>query len=406
MRAWLLALGVESVMSPSGEEVRVVAITSSDCRSVSFDTHRESGTQFAASLVSLLHVKHTFPEWDAAFVSIRSKWGPECRDVFDTFAELYAKRTGETLRVVDVDPQRYRVLDMLGRTHGKEGDHSRGHWPVDAYVHLIVAEPMHAMGYDYTVYVDPDVLFLDKSLADELWNVQGIGCISAIPPECLVNSTPAHLQKMHDEYRLVADDALLASVRKAAEPFGGYTVRNSTNSGLVIYNNNFLAGIGWSAWLATLFDISNKGFYGDQTALTVAYGRNDVHVHWLPSRHNVALTFPRSYVQSTCGDDATYSLYAALPDASHRVSSVHFIWGPKPWMAQMNRPHRLRSAAVQADLKFVNRYRSFVHDALPSAIRARLFQEHAFALFNTTTPHFAMDAYARCKAHPRPCGAR
>lgn len=332
------------------------------------------------------------------------------RWVYQQFASLYQEQTGgrESLRLIDIDVTQYKILLSLTQSSGKETDHSRGHWPVDAYIHLVAAQPMLEAGFDYTVYVDPDHFFLDSSLVAEIPRVRGIGCISAIPPACLVSSDggPRQLKDIHQEYRLVADADLRDKVRAAAAPFGGYSVRNSTNSGLVVYNNRFLSRANWSDWLHTLFEISPKGFYGDQTALTVAFGRNDIPIYWLPNRFNVALTLPRAYVQSTCGQDATYSEFGAHPDLDHPVSSVHFIWGPKPWMAAMVKPHPLHSAAVQSDLKYVNLYREFARRVLPSRLRSRLFHEYGMSPLNKTDARVVPSAYIHCRQAEDPCRIR
>ena len=50
-----------------------------------------------------------------------------------------------------------------------------------------------------------------------------------------------------DEYRLVTDPALRAGVAEAAARLGhGYRVVNGTNSGVVVYNNEFLKHARWA----------------------------------------------------------------------------------------------------------------------------------------------------------------
>lgn len=363
---------------------RVAVITTSDCRGVMKNAHSTAAgnLQFAASLTALLHVKSVFPEWDTFLASDPSRWRTrDCRQALDAFGG----------RLLDISVKDFRVLSRLAQTPGKEQDHSRGHWPVDAYMHLVAHAPLWDLGYDYTVYVDPDVWFLDDTLKDEIHNVKAVGCISAIPADCFdVN------RAIHQEYRLITNRSLLARVRDAAPH--GYTVKNSTNSGIVIYNNKNLVKLGWNDWLATLFDLCPKGFYGDQTALTAAFGRDDVHVHWLPPRFNVALSLPRDYVKSTCGPDARYSKFAVPHAHNARVSSVHFIWGPKPWMHAMSVPHAapLRFA-VQADVLYANLYRRFVRDVLPpDVVRTYFVPGSLDDIDNTTHVVVHPDTYAVC----------
>lgn len=388
-------------------------ITSSDCRSTDWQTFREYGTHLSASLLVLLHAKETFPEWDAIFVNTRKQWRDgKCKSVFEEFQQVYSKKSGgQNLRLLNVATSDYEILSLLEKYSGKETDHSRGHWPVDAYAHLVVAEPLLRMGYDYTVYVDPDHFFLDSSLLAEIPKVVGIACISAIPTICLTNSISGNraLKEIHDEYRLVSQHELLTQVRAAAAKFGGsgYTVPTSTNSGLVIYDNLTLTKANWTDWLVALFAITSKGFYGDQTALTVAMGRDDIPIHWLPSRFNVPLTLPRSYVQSTCGADAVYSRHSARPENSTLpVSSVHFVWGPKPWMSAITKPHKLHLAAVQADLLYVNAYRDFVRRTLSSDLARRLFHPLGLSFVNETQGEVMQAPYHHCQKYPEPCVAQ
>ena len=129
--------------------------------------------------------------------------------------------------------------------------------------------------------------------------VRGIGCIAALPAKCLEMGPPppnlqAHLvtggvpgrevqkvvkmaRERADEYRLVADPDHRAAVVAAAKRLGfGYAARNGTNSGVVVYNNRFLRDSDWAGWLHALINVTSRGFYGDQTALSVALGRSDV----------------------------------------------------------------------------------------------------------------------------------
>ena len=47
---------------------------------------------------------------------------------------------------------------VVSRIPGKETDHSRGHWPSEAFVHLVIgARMLEEYGYSHTVYVDATV---------------------------------------------------------------------------------------------------------------------------------------------------------------------------------------------------------------------------------------------------------
>ena len=51
---------------------------------------------------------------------------------------------------------------VVSRIPGKETDHSRGHWPSEAFVHLVIgARMLEEYGYSHTVYVDADAWPLD-----------------------------------------------------------------------------------------------------------------------------------------------------------------------------------------------------------------------------------------------------
>lgn len=374
-----------------GSVARVAVITTSDCRGVMKNSHAAAGNlQFAASLAALIHVKAVFPEWDGFLATDPKRWRtPDCKEALDAFGG----------RILNISVTDFRVLLRLSQTRGKEQDHSRGHWPVEAYYHLVAHVPLLKLGYDYTVYVDPDVWFLDDTLKHEIRYVEAIGCVSAIPADCF-DGEGRQIRDIHQEYRLVTNRTLLALVRDAAP--NGYTIKNSTNSGIVLYNNKKLVELGWNDWLATLFDISPKGFYGDQTALTAAFGRDDVHVHWLPPRFNVALSLPRDYVKSTCGADARYSRFAAH-SSNATLSSVHFIWGPKPWMRAMSVPHiNPLKFAVQADVLYANLYRRFVRDVLPPDV-VRTYFVPLDDIDNTTKIVLHPATYGICRRSPHPC---
>ena len=186
-----------------------------------------------------------------------------------------------------------------------------------------------------------------------------------------------------DEHRLVTDPALRAGVAEAAARLGhGYRVVNGTNSGVVVYNNEFLEHARWADWMHALVNVSRRGFYGDQTALTVALGRADVPVRWLHPRFNVMVTLPYSYVLSSCGEDALYAGRAARAAGAAPVSVAHFTWGPKPWMKALDAwraTHRLKTNAVQNDGPLANDYRAWVRETLGARRVARFFSDDAMA---------------------------
>ena len=94
-------------------------------------------------------------------------------------------------------------------------------------------------------------------------------------------------------------------------------------------------------------------FSGDQTALSVAYGRNDMDIHWLAPRFNVPLTLPNHYIQHTCGADALYSQVAATDPS--KVSFAHFIWGPKPCPGEAANPNFVNSCSKSNIFEWVAR---------------------------------------------------
>ena len=210
---------------------------------------------------------------------------------------------GAEVRLAHVSVQHFGLLRALEKRSGGEGDHSRGHWPLEAYAHLVIgARLLEEYGYGHTVYADPDAWIRDDALRYEVPLVEGIGCIAAIPAACLAagaaasgalgprlarGGVPARdvakvlkmARERNDEYRLVTDAANLAAVTAAAAAAGrGYEVTNGTNSGVVVYNNRFLRDSAWADWLHALANVSSKGWYGDQTGLSVALGRSDVPV--------------------------------------------------------------------------------------------------------------------------------
>lgn len=402
--------------------LRVAVLTTSDCRSASPVTHHEFGTQLAASLVVLLRYRELFPDWDAFLATRPAKWNQSpgspaakdagCRELWDDLAGLYRARSGAELRLLDYDLRDFAMLDVVSRIPGKETDHSRGHWPSEAFAHLVLGARLLEDGYTHTVYVDADAWPLDDALGLEVPRVAGVGCVAALPAQCLEVDFPRGsaagraAKERTDEYRLVTDPALRARVAAAAASFGhGYRVVNGTNSGVVVYNNAFLKSARWAEWMHALVNVSRRGFYGDQTALTVALGRADVPVRWLHPRFNVAVTLPYSYVLSTCGEDALYAGRAARALGAAPVSIAHFTWGPKPWMKALDArraTHRLKANAVQNDGPLANAYRAWVRAALGARRVARYFSEGAMApLPNATAPGGA-------RLDPRPfrrCGA-
>mmetsp|Transcript_22906 Transcript_22906/g.73641 ORF Transcript_22906/g.73641 Transcript_22906/m.73641 type:complete len:232 (+) Transcript_22906:253-948(+) len=212
------------------------------------------------------------------------------------------------------------------------------------------------------------------------------------------------MNHLRQEYRLVADATLLDAVEERARDLKfAFRARNTTNSGLVVYKTAALAALNWTTWIEALFDVSEAGFYGDQTALSVAVGRADLDVRWLPPKFNVALTLPKDYVRATCGPDARYSANAA--DRTAEIAAVHFVWGPKPWTSLMNRDHAsTQRFAVQADLPFANEYRTFAKRILRGGPAARFFSPNAFDLINNSMTHVHRPTYAACDQSPHPCG--
>ena len=225
-------------------------------------------------------------------------------------------------------------------------------------------------------------------------------------PQGVSSAASRAAKERADEYRLVTDPALRAGVAEAAARLGhGYRVVNGTNSGVVVYNNEFLKHARWADWMHALVNVSRRGFYGDQTALTVALGRADVPVRWLHPRFNVMVTLPYSYVLSSCGEDALYAGRAARAAGAAPVSIAHFTWGPKPWMKALDAwraTHRLKTNAVQNDGPLANDYRAWVRETLGARRVARFFSDDAMApLPNATAPGSA-------RLDPRPfrrCGA-
>ena len=261
----------------------VAVITTTDCRSADPDTFREFGTQLTASMVILMRMKHMFPAWDGFLVTNRGKWrSPTCNAAWEDLSALYEATYGAPVRLVAFHVHHFPVLEIFSKVPGKETDHSRGHWPVEAYVHLVIgARLLDEYGYDHTVYVDPDAWPLDDALRFEVPKVRSVGCIAAIPAECLAlgqppATLPKHLtnggvpvkevakvvkmaRERADEYRLVTDPGHLAAVVAAAAAAGhAYEISNGTNSGVVIYNNRFLRDSHWADWLHSLINARRR----------------------------------------------------------------------------------------------------------------------------------------------------
>ena len=313
----------------------VGVITTTDCRSADPDTFREFGTQLSASMVMLMRMRSIFPDWAGYLVTNRESWRhPNCEAAWQDLSGLYREKFRDDVKLVHFHVHHFKFLEIFAKVPGKETDHSRGHWPVEAYVHLVIgARLLEEYGHDHTVYVDPDAYTgrrvrdrftkkerpkrrwpLDDALRFEVPLVTGIGCIAALPAKCLEMGPPppnlqAHLvtggvpgrevqkvvkmaRERADEYRLVADPDHRAAVVAAAKRLGfGYAVRNGTNSGVVVYNNRFLRDSDWAGWLHALINVTSRGFYGDQTALSVALGRSDVDARRAASAKEERLRF-------------------------------------------------------------------------------------------------------------------
>lgn len=376
-------------------------------------------TQLAASLVALFHFKATFGEWDAVLSSDDTRWQSNgCHQALSDFRKEFLNVFGEKLRFVSVRTRDIDVLNSIAHTFGRESDHSRGHWPAEAYAHLASSPILSELGYDVAVYADPDVFFLDDTLKNEIGNVKDIGCISAIPAELLVSRRPERpsrvLKDLYDEYRLITNHTLLSRVKENAALYGTtFAIKNSTNSGVVVYNTASLTSKRWNDWLSDLFAVSSKGFYGDQTALTAAYGREDVDVYWLHPKFNVGLSFPTEIVKMTCGRDVTYAKNAALlvqvgeegvNATCENVSAVHFLWGPKPWTLQMNERHfatRKQKVAIKADLPYANMYRDAVRSLVSREILERYFKSGSFEKLNKTHVHLHRAPFGFCEESKR-----
>ena len=106
---------------------------------------------------------------------------------------------------------------------------------------------------------------------------------------------------------------------------------------------------------------------------------------------------PTHYVHSSCGADAVYSRHAV--NRSAELSIVHFVWGPKPWMKQLDgKPPRSVYPAVQADIPFANEYRAWVKDLLGEARTATYFLPGALEPLEhtATSPSLHEPPYKTC----------
>ena len=399
-RARSLLLCVLSALLARSQKVAVV--TSSNCVSVDPSAPHDVGTQFAASLVILMRMKALFPSWTPLVLTNRRDWDKRrggtsgglasCDALLTRAQERFRMLHDSELSVLSIDPLTDPLLTRLAHSTGREADHSRGHWPVEAYFPLVAGERLGAMGYSHTVAVDPDAWPLDSRLAAEVGAVRGIACVRAAPAACVgldpgVHSpeSPKAQRALNEEYRLLADPALRARATAAAGRAGHGLIaaplgRDLTNSGVVVYNNTRLRELSWNAWLLALYDASDgRGLYSDQTALSVALQRDDLDIHWLHPRYNVALSAPSHYVRTTCGADARYAVHAADGLAGGALSIVHFVWGPKPWTAAMGAKGTLprrrshQPMTIQADTRFVNDYRNFAVAALGETLALAAF---------------------------------
>ena len=412
---------------PAIESTKIAAVVASDC--TRSKQQREIGTVFPASLVALMHLKDKFPEWHSLLITDEGRWAKGCREIFDKMNDAYKKRYRGEIELISLKIGATPLLSKIQGRPGSESKHSKGHWPVEAYMHLLLPELL-ADRFAYTVVVDPDVYFLDSTLQEELSKVRAVGCISAIPAQCFLNPySSGTMGQIHDEYRLIAYPDLRGKVQKVARNLGtDFHVTNTTNSGVVIYHNENLQKLNWSRWIDSIFDVSPLGFYGDQTALSVALGRDDIDVHWLHPRFNVALAQTKDYIRATCGVDARYSKHAAIdplpntvvnlvaPDThrpptkiirtttSQAISGVHFVWSPKPWTPNMNINHMFPlKFAVQADLPYANVYRTFVRRILDPDLLT-FFAPRAFDHLNNASTYVKHAIYSACKLDPFPCG--
>ena len=136
----------------------VGVITTTDCRSADPDTFREFGTQLSASMVMLMRMRAIFPDWAGYLVTNRESWRhPNCEAAWQDLSGLYREKFRDDVKLVHFHVHHFKFLEIFAKVPGKETDHSRGHWPVEAYVHLVIgARLLEEYGHDHTVYVDPD----------------------------------------------------------------------------------------------------------------------------------------------------------------------------------------------------------------------------------------------------------
>ena len=180
-RARSLLLCVLSALLARSQKVAVV--TSSNCVSVDPSAPHDVGTQFAASLVILMRMKALFPSWTPLVLTNRRDWDKRrggtsgglasCDALLTRAQERFRMLHDSELSVLSIDPLTDPLLTRLAHSTGREADHSRGHWPVEAYFPLVAGERLGAMGYSHTVAVDPDAWPLDSRLAAEVGAVRG-----------------------------------------------------------------------------------------------------------------------------------------------------------------------------------------------------------------------------------------
>mmetsp|Transcript_8436 Transcript_8436/g.29031 ORF Transcript_8436/g.29031 Transcript_8436/m.29031 type:complete len:214 (-) Transcript_8436:531-1172(-) len=138
MRLVFLLLNLCGVSAAELVPGSVAFVTTSDCKGVTnWRSHGGSGAQFPASLASLMRMKEVFPTWDGFLIT--SQWKqPACTETFEQFQRKYAQTfQGAKLGKLVLNRNEIKVLDHIASSGGKETDHSRGHWPMEAYMHLV-----------------------------------------------------------------------------------------------------------------------------------------------------------------------------------------------------------------------------------------------------------------------------
>jgi hypothetical protein len=290
------------------------------------------------AVMALRSFQRQFPDWSYFLAGRRGALSAASVGMLDRYG----------IHVLDVDPR-----TRFTRARGFET-----RYPVEVFNTMLVPELLAAKGISHSIGIDGDVFCVRRfDHVPLLRDIEGFGA----RPVAMLRSALAYRRRKYagsDAYRLDRLHQLGLTDRELDARF-------EVNTGVVFWNNVYMASIGLAEKAAAVFAACDGRISGDQLLLSVTAACHRLPFHELD--HAYHFCFRESFRRSP-------GLAKEVADGDDRsICIVHFTF-LKPW--------RPAVAPSPLNAHFINRWRSFVREELGgeaealfddvSAVRVRL----------------------------------